>query len=63
MKYDEQNAGMRLQISVHCQSCEVGYLNTLGRDPAGAKRYAESIGWIFYRKLGWTCPKCVEADR
>lgn len=53
--------GMQITISVSCQRCDDGYLNTLGQTPEHAHELAESMGWQLAPNLGWVCPQCGDA--
>lgn len=61
MNYDSPEAGMRLHITIQCQQCDDGYLNTPTLTADRARACAESLGWVFVPGSGWECPQCWEA--
>lgn len=52
---------MRLHITIQCQQCDDGYLNTPTLTADRARACAESLGWVFVPGSGWECPQCWEA--
>ena len=54
MNYDSREAGMHLHITVACQQCDDGFINTPALTADRARDCVESLGWVFVPDLGWT---------
>jgi len=61
MNYNSREAGMHLHITVSCQQCDDGFINTPALTADRARDCVEALGWVFVPGSGWECPQCWEA--
>jgi len=63
MTYNSREAGMHLHITVACQQCDYGFINTHALTADRTRDCAESLSFVFVPYLGLTCEACAPAAR